>query len=92
MDLGHVIMNSKIFIPRRRPEHEDDFGDEATIGLQLKRKGKSFEELGDYDFGFFLGKVDGMFHIGTHEVGVFKPTRLESYKTMEALHKSWRLD
>lgn len=89
--LSEVIFNAPLFGPRRKPESEDDFGDKATVGLQVKAR-KPFPELGDHDFGFYLGCYQDKFHIGTHEIGVFRPTKLVSFDSMEDLQRKWCLD
>ena len=89
--LMDVIMDIPLFGEKRVPTHEMDFGDEKTVGLQVKT-GKPFKDLTNHDFGFYLGYCAGQWHVGTHEIGTFRPTKLESFNTLEDLKQKWRLD
>lgn len=89
--LFHVILGAPLYGPKRVPVSEMDFGDEATIGLQVKTR-KPPKDLSDHDFGFYLGYCDGQWHVGTHEIGTFRPTKLESFDTLEELKQKWILD
>jgi len=90
--LGRIIFDAPLFGKKRSPKNECDFGDEQTVGLKLKRSGKSFNSLGDHDYGVFLGENDGQFHVGTMEILSFTPSKLESFDTLEKLKQQWILD
>ena len=89
--LMDVIMAAPLPGEKRVPVSEMDFGDQATVGLQVKT-GKRFKDLTDHDFGFYLGYCAGQWHVGTHEIGTFRPTKLESFDTLEKLKQKWMLD
>jgi hypothetical protein len=70
----------------REPISAEDWGDDETIGLQLKRRG--MKGLGgDKDFGVFLG--------GT-KVGIknfdFSVKEILTYDSVEAMKQEWILD
>lgn len=80
--------------PKRRPTAIDDFGDEATIGLHLKRKGRDDVQR---DFGLYLGEHHGLWIVGIKHCtwwtgGCGRLTRLESYGSLERLKRLWELD
>lgn len=92
MELNEVIENASLFSKMRKPKSAEDFGDDKTIGLKLKRRGKPFMDLGDYDFGFFLGEYRDQWHVGAHMIMSFNPDRLDSYDSLEDLKENWILD
>ena len=92
MTLSEVMFDAPLFGNKRSPKHDMDFGDFGTIGLNLKRVNKNFEEYGDYDFGVYLGLFDNKFHVGVMKVMTFKPSKLESFDTLEELKMEWKLD
>lgn len=91
-NLARVLMDTSIFGEKRKPVSAFDFGDQATIGLHLKRCGKNIENFVDYDFGIYLGESYGKFHVGTMKIMEFKPEKLESFSTLEELKQQWMLD
>ncbi len=90
-NLAKALMEVPIFGKKRRPVSAEDFGDVETIGLHLKRKGVG-ESYQDHDFGVYLGHVKNGYGVATMEVMSFIPTKLETYATLDALHREWRLD
>lgn len=90
--LAEIISEAPIFGVKRRALSEDDFGDDLTAGLHLKRRVPHTPHHGDHDFGIYLGKVDNQFHVGTMLVLSFMPSKLESFNTLEDLHNNWILD
>lgn len=90
--LAAIVLDAPIFGGKRRPLSEDDFGDDLTAGLHLKRRVPRIPNHGDHDFGIYLGLVDKQYHVGTMMVMSFVPSRLESFDTLEELHKEWILD
>lgn len=92
MDLNKVILNATLFGGKRSPKSEYDFGDEKTVGLKLKRAGKAFDYFNDHDFGYYLGYYGGKYHVGTHVILSFVPSKLESFDSLEELKENWILD
>ncbi len=92
MTLQEVLLDSPLFGKKRIPTAINDFGDEATVGLNIKRMSKNFSEFTDHDFGVYLGYVRNKYHIGTCEILSFAPSKLESFNTLEELKKQWGLD
>ena len=91
LTLGDVL--SKIQIKNKRiPDSRSDFGDLATVSLKLRRMGKSLASYGDYDFGHYLGCVEGKFHVGTHKIMEFHPSKLETFDSLSDLKQQWELD
>lgn len=91
-NLRDVIMNAPVLGAKRKPVSETDFGDERTVGLKLKKSGKAFEKFEDHDFAFYLGFYEGEWHVGTHRISEFTPSKLRSYISLEELKKDWILD
>jgi len=92
--LWEVVENAPIFMPKRRPTSEYDFGDTRTIWLKLKRAGKNITNFEDHDFGRFLGPYKGKWYVGTYGILTINcvPSRLEEFDTLEALKLQWQLD
>lgn len=91
-NLRKVLMNAPILGVRRKPVSETDFGDERTVGLQLKKFGKTLEQFEDHDFAFYLGFYEGEWHVGTCKIAEFIPSKLRSYISLEELKRDWILD
>lgn len=92
MTLQEVVFESPLFGERRIPRDINDFGDNETVGLKVKRNGRTFFQQQDHDFGVYLGYVNGQYHIGTCEIMSFVPSELESFATLEELKQQWELD
>ena len=72
----------------RIPTSEDDWGDNLTRGLHLKRRGITLSHmLFNRDFGVYLGE---------NKVGVkamdYTVTSVIEYDTPEEMHSNWLLD
>jgi hypothetical protein len=91
-NLAKVICNSSLWGIKRNPVSEFDFGDQATVGLRVKRCGKNSENFVNHDFGIYLGESEGKYHVGTCEIMSFLPSKLESFSTLEELKQQWMLD
>lgn len=77
---------------RRTPTAADDFGDEMTVGLCVKRQSHNMATSDPNDsFGFYLGQHADGFVIGVHDL-FFRPSAAEVYPTLEDLKADWRLD
>lgn len=92
MDLNETILDANIYGKKRVPKSEFDFGDDATVGLKVKKINIAFANYSDHDFGVFLGKVKNQYHIGTMEILSFQATQLDSFNTLEELKSVWQLD
>jgi len=80
---------------QRIPKSAEDFGDDETIGLCVKRSGRDiFEGDPNDSFGIFLGKdSDNNYIIGINELGSkFKFVSGESFESLELLKQHWILD
>lgn len=69
-----------------------DFGSQASAGLQVKRVGKSFQELTQKDFGRYLGAIAGKYTIGLINMVGDLTGVVEEFDTEEAMKKEWKLD
>lgn len=79
----------------RSPSNQDDFGDEQTIGLCLKRRGKNiFQGDPDDSFGLFLGLDDNnRYIVGINKLGSkFAFVSGEAYESLADLKIDWVLD
>lgn len=82
-------------LQRRIPTSQDDFGDEGTIGLCLKRRGRDiFSGDPNDSFGLFLGLDDNdRYIVGINEIGSkFKFVAGEAYESLADLKIDWVLD
>lgn len=65
----------------------DDFGDDASIMLAVKRKNKSFHDLQEHDFGMYCGN---------NIVAITNWNRefiaCEQFDSAEEMHAEWVLD
>lgn len=74
----------------RIPTGPHDYGDEATVGLQMKRNKYSLEGVGD-DFGMYLGQHGQGYVILVW--GLFwNPVCAEVFPTLDDMKAEWRLD
>lgn len=90
--LSHAILSD---IKHRIPKSADDFGDDETVGLCVKRKDHSiFSGDPNDSFGIFLGKDNNNnYIIGINELGYkFKFVSGESFESLESLKQNWILD
>ena len=82
----------------RDTKHEDDFGDQDTVGIYLKRRGKSFQEYAsnpnkEWDFGIFQGKLpNGKFGIAALSIHAPTPQVMLEFDSMEQIHREWIID
>lgn len=68
----------------------DDFGDEATVGLHLKRRRK-IDRDANGDFGIFAGEVDGTWLVAIKNA-VWRIEGAEAYSSLKELKEAWELD
>ena len=86
---------SNIKIKTRIPKTQDDFGDDQTVGLCLKRRNRCiFSGDPNDSFGLFLGLDDNnKYIVGINELGhKFKFVGGESFDSIEDLKDDWVLD
>lgn len=70
-----------------------DYGDAETIGLQVKRVGKTIcdSDLTN-DYGVFLGPDGhGRLYVGIWNLS-FRIHKYEAFDSVEEMHKVWMLD
>lgn len=87
--VARACFNSRI------PTHQDDFGDEGTIGLCLKRRGRNiFSGDPNDSFGLFLGLDDNnRYIVGINKLGSkFAFVAGEAYESLTDLKIDWVLD
>jgi len=80
---GSPCLNIKI----RDCKDEDDWGDDATIGACVKRRDKSFKDLKQDDFGWYLGGNKIAIKSFTFQV-----TSICVYEDQEEMKLDWILD
>lgn len=88
--LYEVITKAPLFGNKRNPCDVNDYGDAATIGLYVIRINTGQSQALDY--GVYLGPYQGRYHIGIFERDSYRPARLESYETLDAMKTEWFLD
>lgn len=84
-------LNTPLFGEKRLPKNAMDFGDLATIGKCMKRKNLSFTELGDRDFGIFLGHHNDIWVVAIVDL-YNNLVEGEGFPTLEELKDVWQLD
>ena len=86
-------MDSGIFGNKRIPIAPFDYGDAATVGLNLKRNSY---DLGSGDpndaFGIYLGKHSDGYVVGVKKLDWSGFSACEIYDSVGDLHADWRLD
>ncbi len=85
-----ILFNSALWGKRRRIKNRQDFGDEASVGVHLRREG--LKDYKDHDFGIYLGEHFKCFYVGTMLILKFQPTRLEVFDTLSELKEQWEVD
>lgn len=76
----------------RIPTGPHDYGDEATVGLQMKRNSYRLGVGdGENDFGMYMGKHDAGYVILTWGL-LWNPTGAEVFSTLDDMKAEWRLD
>ena len=88
--LFEVITKAPLLGVKRNPCDVNDYGDAATIGLYVIRKNTGQQQVLDY--GVYLGPYQGRYHIGVFENQSYRPARLNSYDTLDAMKAEWFLD
>jgi alpha-acetolactate decarboxylase len=73
---------------KRVPTGPEDWGDEETVGVFVKQKGKGLSGWS----GRWLGIIDGKPTIGVHFKGWETVNELVQYDTVEEMKKEWWLD
>jgi hypothetical protein len=93
--LVDVLLNARLFRTKRNPESRNDFGDDSTVGLHLRKMG--FFDRKDLDpeahvWGRYLGEYDSKWYVGTYSTFEFYPKALAEYNSLEKLKQVWELD
>ena|SRR5579863_8125319 len=70
----------------------DDFGDPASIGLMVKRRGKDIPELGLFDFGLFAGRHGEKWVVIVKDFWFWSPVGYAEYESLASLKCDWTLD
>jgi|TARA_B110000503_G_C6872373_1_gene299222 hypothetical protein len=89
-----ALENTPAFGDRRIPTSNEDYGDDETIGLCLKRKFKNLFEGDPNDkFAIFLGQKDNKFIVGVNQLGSkFNFSACETFDSREEMIEEWILD
>lgn len=73
------------------PSHPNDFGDQTTVRVMLKRQKSNVDLKFETDFGIYLGKhADGFYVAIRNEQG--EAQSYERFETLELLKQEWQLD
>jgi len=71
--------------PGRVPHSTDDFGDDPTIGVTLKRRGKRGR-------GIYLGCHGGIWIVGVTKAGGTEFSKTEVFSSWDDMRREWRVD
>lgn len=74
---------------KRIPQHQEDWGDEDTVGVFVKEKGRG---LGDGKSGRYLGIVEGKPTIRLEFDGFKLVSELIQFDSIEQMKETWWLD
>ena len=74
-------------VTRRTPQHEHDWGDNATVGAFVVHRGSDGKLNGRY-----LGPAGASFLVGVIEHDRNTPVRLERFDTVSEMKARWVLD
>jgi hypothetical protein len=86
------------FWAKRKPRDAEDWGDQATIRMQLKRKGRTLETAQDGDYGVYLGDHSAWaqkkpaYVVGLKPITSFKLIGVEIFSSVEDMKAEWMLD
>lgn len=87
-----LAMTTRRPLDTRIPTGPHDYGDEATVGLQMKRNSYQLGVgSGNDDFGVYLGKHAQGYAILVWDV-FYRPVAAEVFQTLEDMKEEWRLD
>jgi hypothetical protein len=90
-EVGEIIMDSPVLRPFRELKGPDDWGDQDTVGVHLKKLNYNFSEAKAEDFGRYLGKHDIGYVVGVKNW----PGQVvsgEVFETLEELKQRWQID
>jgi hypothetical protein len=93
-EIFQAFLDAKIIGTKRRPVSRDDFGDDATIGLCVRKRKGLYQTLDmeAYVFGKYLGEVKGKWIIAAMRTLDLIPTDLIEYDSLIQLQNDWELD
>lgn len=92
---ANYLMDSEIFGKKRIPTSPFDYGDGATVGLNLKRSRYGYElgtGDGDDSFGIYLGKHPEGYVVAVKKLDYSGFSACEVFSTIGDLHAEWQLD
>jgi len=76
----------------RRPTSTQDYGDQDTVGLHMKRNTFDIGDVAADDvFGLYLGKHHDGYVIMVTDIWS-KPNGAEVFETIEEMKEEWQLD
>jgi len=92
--LMKIIERRSGIIENRVPNSQDDFGDEKTTLLCLKRKGLNvFEGNPNDKFGIYLGEHENKFVVAVNDIGnKYSFNSCELFDSEVEMKENWILD
>lgn len=86
-------VDSGVFGKKRTATGPFDYGDSATVGLNLKRNSCEFGKSDPNDvFGIYLGQHPEGYVVGIKKLDLTGFSACEIFETIGDLHAEWRLD
>lgn len=86
-------LDSGVFGEKRTPYAPFDYGDDKTVGLNLKRNSYDFGSSDpDNVFGIYLGKHNDGYVVGVKKLDYSGWSGCEIFDSLGDLHAEWRLD
>lgn len=90
-EVGQFWLDSPVLQTQRKIAHHEDWGDQATVGINLKRRGVPFYQATEECYGLYLGKHEKGFVVGIKSwVTALKSGEL--FETLEELKQRWEID
>jgi hypothetical protein len=90
-EIIEVFMDTPIWPIQRCPDGPDDWGDPATVKLQLKHHGANFHSPWDH-FGTYYGKHKIGYVVAIKGVASMEPVSGEVFDTIDEMKQRWQLD
>ena len=95
-DAAKYWLDSPVFGDKKSPNNRGDFGDDDTVGLNLRRIGLSFdlpqEFKPDESFGVFLGRHGDQWVVAVKKFDYSGMSGCELFDSLESLQRRWELD
>lgn len=86
-----VFLDTPMYPVQRCPDGPDDWGDRATVKLQLKRQGADFSSPWNH-FGTYYGKHSIGYVVAIKGIASMEPISGEAFDTIEEMKQLWQLD